>query len=55
MESDCKMRISATIVNLCYPVAAKAAVEYGVRKRIEHQLREMKLTELIGLSRQLEN
>ena len=36
-------------------VAAKAAVEYGVRKRIEQQLREKNLTELIGLSRQLEN
>jgi hypothetical protein len=36
-------------------VAAKAAVEYGVRQRIEQQLREKNLTELIGLSRQLEN
>lgn len=36
-------------------VAAKAAVEYGMRKRIEHQLREKNLTELISLSRQLEN
>ena len=36
-------------------VAAKAAVEYGMRKRIGHQLREKNLTELFSLSRQLEN
>ena len=36
-------------------VAAKASVEYGMRKRIEHQLRKKNLTELIGLSRQLGN
>jgi hypothetical protein len=34
-------------------VATKATVEIALRKRIEQQLKDKNITELIGLSRQL--